>query len=286
MSKRQAIMAWMLCLTVLASTAVTALEHEHVLLGAAGKAVDGIIAELEKGESGDIMPYVTALEFILATVGEGIALDDAATREEAASILPGVFVRLSEGLLAHEDLWKVGGARQAEMAAAVVLLGETAVPVARQASDDSAAAVQFAGMTAAGEVLSLLYHVGASGESAGMLVQSLREIIEQATTDDDSPVSQTETSRLEPMAPLDQLTTEELTAQKDFYEAKLHNFLDEPLGGFYANDITEFEHYHSNQTFREFVDHLFALGYGIEQAEGYYYLYVGEPANYKDGEAD
>jgi hypothetical protein len=58
-----------------------------------------------------------------------------------------------------------------------------------------------------------------------------------------------------------------------------------PEGGlFYSNDIKDFQLYTDNDDFRSFVDDVFAQGYGIEQAEGHYYLYIEEPANYEDGE--
>jgi hypothetical protein len=55
-------------------------------------------------------------------------------------------------------------------------------------------------------------------------------------------------------------------------------------GLFFPNDITEFQMYKKNEAFRNFVDEILNYGFGIEQAEGMYYLYVGEPANYQDGE--
>jgi hypothetical protein len=58
-----------------------------------------------------------------------------------------------------------------------------------------------------------------------------------------------------------------------------------PEGGlFYTNNIKNFHFYTKNPDFRLFVDDIFAQGYGIEQGEGRYYLYIGEPANYQDGE--
>lgn len=57
-------------------------------------------------------------------------------------------------------------------------------------------------------------------------------------------------------------------------------------GLFFTNDITEFLMYKEDESFRNFVDNLMSYGYGIEQAEGEYYLYLGEPANYQDGEMD
>lgn len=259
----------LLVVLVAAAAAGPATAREHVLLGAAGQAVGAMIDELRQGDAGDIMPYVTALEFILVTAGEGLAVEDAAIRDDAASIVPGVFVRLSEALANHEELWKTDDARHAEVSAAAVFLGETAVPVVGQALADPAATVQLAGVTAAGEVLRLLQLVEAGGESAESVAQAMGEALEPVAADGE-----------------EQLTEDELRDQKDAYEAKLHDFLNEPMGGFYSSDIRDFEHYHSNEAFREYVDHLFALGYGIEQAEGYYYLYVGEPVNYKDGEMD
>lgn len=86
------------------------------------------------------------------------------------------------------------------------------------------------------------------------------------------------------------LSHEELISKQAEYEGKFRELLggipgDEgQIGGLYTADITQFHHYKDNSEFREYVDMLFALGYGIEQAEGYYYLYVGEPKNYADGE--
>lgn len=57
-------------------------------------------------------------------------------------------------------------------------------------------------------------------------------------------------------------------------------------GLFVTNDITDFSMYRKNEPFRDFVDDLLSYGYGIEQAEGDYHLYVGEPTNYRDGEED
>lgn len=58
-----------------------------------------------------------------------------------------------------------------------------------------------------------------------------------------------------------------------------------PEGGlFYSDDIRDFQLYQDNQDFRLFVDEIFAQGYGIEQAEGHYYLYIDDPASYQDGE--
>ncbi len=275
-----------LCLMLLTAVTSPALAQEHVLLGAAGQAVGAMIDELRLGEEGDIMPYVTVLEFIVATAGEGLDVDDPAIRDDAASILPGVLIRLSDALSAHEELWKTGGTRQAEVVAATILIGETAVPAVSKAVADPAASVKLAGVTAAGKLLGLLEQVGAGGESAASLDQAVREILSQVMVDGDTAVSQEAAAGLQRGISSQQLTDDELVAQKDVYEGKLHDFLNEPMGGFYSSDIREFEHYHSNEAFREYVDHLFALGYGIEQAEGYYYLYVGEPVNYRDGEMD
>lgn len=86
------------------------------------------------------------------------------------------------------------------------------------------------------------------------------------------------------------LSNEDLVRLKDEYEGKLHDFLnsfpDTYTGVFYSSDITHFEYYLENKDFQKFVNMLFSIGYGIEQAEGYYYLYVGEPVGYTDGEID
>ncbi len=88
------------------------------------------------------------------------------------------------------------------------------------------------------------------------------------------------------------LSYEELNSKKEEYESKLFELLggvpgdQDKIGGFYTADITQFHHYQDDSEFRKYVDMLFALGYGIEQAEGHYYLYVGEPKNYVDGEGE
>lgn len=73
------------------------------------------------------------------------------------------------------------------------------------------------------------------------------------------------------------LSQEELKSSMVDYETKLHEFLDNSPGGFYHEDIKQFELYKTNEEFKKYVDKLLVLGYGIEQGEGYYYLYVGEP---------
>ncbi len=86
------------------------------------------------------------------------------------------------------------------------------------------------------------------------------------------------------------LSYEELNSKKEEYESKLFELLggvhEGQIGGYYTDDITQFHHYENNSEFKEYVDMLIALGYGIEQAEGFYYLYVGEPKNYLDGEGE
>ncbi len=71
-------------------------------------------------------------------------------------------------------------------------------------------------------------------------------------------------------------------------ETKLDNLLTTlrktEADAFYTNDITEHSLYKSNSDFRTFVDQIMAKGYGIQQAEGRYYLYAGEPEEFVDGE--
>ena len=57
-------------------------------------------------------------------------------------------------------------------------------------------------------------------------------------------------------------------------------------GLFYTNDIRDFHFYQANNEFRSFVDDILANGYGIEQAEGAYYLFEEEPVNYTDREME
>lgn len=78
------------------------------------------------------------------------------------------------------------------------------------------------------------------------------------------------------------LSDDELIASKSKYESKLREYLSNLPGGFYTEDIREFEHYKNNSEFREYVDKLLTMGYGFEQAEGAYYLYVGEPTGYAE----
>lgn len=82
--------------------------------------------------------------------------------------------------------------------------------------------------------------------------------------------------------PVVKLSDDELRASQSKYESKLREYLSKLHGGFYTEDIREFEHYKTNSEFREYVDKLLALGYGFEQAEGDYYLYVGEPVGYTE----
>lgn len=79
------------------------------------------------------------------------------------------------------------------------------------------------------------------------------------------------------------LSDEELKNKKSEYESKFRELLGGFSGGFYTSDIKEFDYYKNNDEFKEYVDMLYDLGYGIEQAEGDYYLYVGQPVGYKDG---
>jgi hypothetical protein len=57
------------------------------------------------------------------------------------------------------------------------------------------------------------------------------------------------------------------------------------IGGLeFTNDIKEFKLYKEFPEFKKLVDRVLGYGYGIEQAEGEYYLYIGKPHNYVDGE--
>lgn len=89
---------------------------------------------------------------------------------------------------------------------------------------------------------------------------------------------------------IEELSNEELISKKGEYEEKLHYFLnnipDTYSGLFFDRDITQFVYYQENKEFKEFIDMIFSIGYGVEQAEGYYYLYVGEEVGYQDGEVD
>ncbi len=76
------------------------------------------------------------------------------------------------------------------------------------------------------------------------------------------------------------LSDEQLRQQLPMYQSQLHGLL-EGVGGSYPEDIREFEYYNSNETLRELVEHLLALGYGVRQVEGYYDLYVGERPRYR-----
>ena len=81
-----------------------------------------------------------------------------------------------------------------------------------------------------------------------------------------------------------------LNKQKDLMESQLSLLISklqtDSLDNFYSNDIKQFNLYKRNPQFKHFVDSLYELGYGIEQAEGCYYLYIGEPSNYSDGEVN
>ena len=81
-----------------------------------------------------------------------------------------------------------------------------------------------------------------------------------------------------------------LEAEKDLLESKLALLISklqiDSLDNFYTNDIKHFGLYKRNSEFKQFVDSLLTLGYGIEQAEGCYYLYIGEPENFIDGETN
>ncbi len=76
------------------------------------------------------------------------------------------------------------------------------------------------------------------------------------------------------------LSEEQLLEQLPKYQSQLHEFL-EGVGGSYPDDIRQFEHYNTHEAFRQFIDHLMALGYGVRQVEGYYDLYVGERPRYR-----
>lgn len=111
------------------------------------------------------------------------------------------------------------------------------------------------------------------------------EIIEVLAIDSQKPTKETAAKK--------KLTHEELQAQMGEKENELADRIGKLVdsqppedGLFYTNDIRDFFYYQTNDDFRAFVDELFAMGYGVEQAEGRYYLYVDQPANYQDGEVE
>lgn len=61
---------------------------------------------------------------------------------------------------------------------------------------------------------------------------------------------------------------------------------EEENANFFTNNIKEHVLYKKTDQVRALVDKLLGMGYGIEQAEGRYYLYIGEPNNYIDGETE
>lgn len=82
-----------------------------------------------------------------------------------------------------------------------------------------------------------------------------------------------------------------LRGEMDRLEGELNELLQNLVNevenaNFYTNDIKEHALYKGTDQVRAFVDKLFRMGYGIEQAEGRYYLYIGEPNNYTDGETE
>lgn len=81
------------------------------------------------------------------------------------------------------------------------------------------------------------------------------------------------------------MSEEELLENEAKYSVELYD-LCENLTGFYTNDVKESEFYKNNDEFRAYVDKVLAMGYGITQAEGMYYLYVGEEPEFNDGEMD
>jgi hypothetical protein len=65
---------------------------------------------------------------------------------------------------------------------------------------------------------------------------------------------------------------------------KAQNYVQKTL--FFPKNIKDFEFYKKNKDFALYVDQLLTMGYGIEQAEGEYYLYIGQANDYKDGETN
>jgi hypothetical protein len=59
------------------------------------------------------------------------------------------------------------------------------------------------------------------------------------------------------------------------------------IGGLeYTNNIKDFKLYKEFPEFKELTDRILGYGYGIEQAEGEYYLFIGKAHNYVDGEVE
>ncbi|PWE00205.1 hypothetical protein [Marinilabilia rubra] len=141
-----------------------------------------------------------------------------------------------------------------------------------------------------GKVLSGNHHikVRATGLEVNTNSRDLisAKVVDVLSIDGKQPVEPTETMP-------ERLTLEKLRAQKGKKERQLWEIIGKLVkaqppenGLFYKNDIRNFIYYKTNDDFRAFVDELFAMGYGIEQAEGEYYLYVEKPAGYQDGEVD
>ncbi len=76
------------------------------------------------------------------------------------------------------------------------------------------------------------------------------------------------------------LSEAQLRNQQSMNQSTLDAFL-RSVPGFYTDDIREFAHYNTNDDFRDLVEYLLSLGYGIRQVEGYYDLYVEEPIRYR-----
>jgi|GEM_PF-2681550 len=84
----------------------------------------------------------------------------------------------------------------------------------------------------------------------------------------------------------DPLSEAQLRSRQSTNQSKLDAFLGSmpDLGSMpllFTDDIREFAHYNTNDDFRDLVEHLLSLGYGIRQIEGYYDLYVGERIRYR-----
>jgi len=141
-----------------------------------------------------------------------------------------------------------------------------------------------------GKVLSGNHHIKVKAKGLEVNTNSRdlisAEVVDVLAIDGKQPVEPTE---IKP----ERLTLKKLRAQKGQKESQLWERIGELVkaqppedGLFYKNDIRNFIYYKTNDDFRAFVDELFAMGYGVEQAEGEYYLYVEKPAGYQDGEVD
>ena len=85
----------------------------------------------------------------------------------------------------------------------------------------------------------------------------------------------------------EKLSQKELKERFNEFDGELYKIQKKHFnGGFYTADPKESEFYRDILEFKEYVDKVLGMGYGITQAEGMYYLYMGEEPHYTDGEVE